>query len=89
MTTPAERIFDLIVKVFRHQFGSDTRVTYEKTFADFNGDEIDRIEIGMAIEEEFGIEIYDDAMAKWQTVGDLVGLVEEVLSRQVLQRAGG
>jgi acyl carrier protein len=35
-------------------------------------DELDRIEIVMAIEESFDIDVTDDEMYRWQTVGDII-----------------
>ena len=44
---------------------------------DLSADSIDAVEIIMAIEEEFGIEIPDEDAENFQTVADLVKYVEE------------
>lgn len=44
---------------------------------DLSADSLDAVEIIMAIEEEFGIEIPDEDAENIQTVGDLVKYVEE------------
>ena len=44
---------------------------------DLEADSLDAVEIIMAIEEEFDIEIPDEEAEKFQLVGDLVKYVEE------------
>ena len=44
---------------------------------DLSADSLDAVEIIMAIEDEYGIEIPDEEAEKIQTVGDLVRYVEE------------
>ena len=44
---------------------------------DLSADSLDAVEIIMAIEDEYGIEIPDEEAEKMQTVGDLVSYVEE------------
>lgn len=44
---------------------------------DLSADSLDAVEIIMAIEDEFGIEIPDEDAEDIQTVGDLVKYVEE------------
>ena len=44
---------------------------------DLSADSLDAVEIIMAIEDEFGIEIPDDEAEKISTVADLVNYVED------------
>ena len=44
---------------------------------DLSADSLDAVEIIMAIEDEYGIEIPDEEAEKIQTVGDLVRYVED------------
>ena len=44
---------------------------------DLSADSLDAVEIIMAIEDEYAIEIPDEEAEKIQTVGDLVRYVEE------------
>ena len=44
---------------------------------DLSADSLDAVEIIMAIEDEYGIEIPDEEAEKMQTVGDLARYVEE------------
>ena len=51
-------------------------VNEAKLIEDLGADELDRIELTMALEEEFGICISDDEADKWATVGDVVSYIE-------------
>jgi acyl carrier protein len=44
---------------------------------DLGADSLDTVELVMAFEEEFGIEIPDDAAEKIQTFGDAVKFITE------------
>lgn len=44
---------------------------------DLGADSLDEVEVVMAIEEEFGIEVSDDRAEQVRTVGDIIKLVEE------------
>lgn len=44
---------------------------------DLGADSLDTVELVMAFEEEFGIEIPDDAAETIQTVGDAVRFIDE------------
>ncbi len=47
---------------------------------DLGADSLDLIELQMALEEEFGIEIPDEDAEKFVTIGDMVKYVEEKTS---------
>ena len=44
---------------------------------DLEADSLDAVEIIMAIEDEFGIEVPDEDAEKFQTVSDIVSYVED------------
>ena len=44
---------------------------------DLSADSLDAVEIIMAIEEEYGIEVPDEEAEKFSTIGDIVKYVEE------------
>lgn len=48
---------------------------------DFEADSLDKIEIVMAIEEEFGITVEDDAIKSIDTIGDAVNYIEKVMNK--------
>jgi acyl carrier protein len=54
------------------------KVTPEASFVDDLGaDSLDTVELVMAFEEEFGIEIPDEDAEKLQTVGDAIRYINE------------
>ncbi|MCF7811310.1 acyl carrier protein [bacterium] len=71
----AERVREIIVE----QLGVDAAaVTTDASFTDDLGaDSLDTVELVMAFEEEFGIEIPDDEAEKIQTVNHAVKYLEE------------
>ncbi|MES0491085.1 MAG: acyl carrier protein [Leptospirales bacterium] len=70
---------DKIKKIIAEQLGVDeTEITPESHFIDDLGaDSLDTVELVMALEEEFGIEIPDEDAEKIQTVGDVAKYIDE------------
>ncbi len=68
------KVKDIII----NELGVETeKVTREASFVDDLGaDSLDTVELVMAFEEEFGIEIPDEDAEKLQTVGDAVEYIE-------------
>ncbi len=73
---------DKIKAIIVEQLGVDeSEVTPEAHFIDDLGaDSLDTVELVMALEEEFGIEISDEDAEKIQTVGDVVKFIEKLKS---------
>jgi acyl carrier protein len=64
--------------VIEHLDADPAKVLMEASFIDDLGaDSLDTVELVMAFEEEFGLEIPDDAAEKIQTVGDAVKFITE------------
>ncbi|WP_431602434.1 acyl carrier protein [Proteiniclasticum ruminis] len=57
----------------------ENEVTMEATFEDLGADSLDIVEIVMALEEEFDIEISDDEAEQAKTVGDVVNYLTTVV----------
>ena len=58
-------------------------VTPEASFIeDLGADSLDIVELVMAFEEEFSVEVPDEDAEKLQTVGDVVKYIEEKASKQ-------
>ncbi len=70
-------IADRVKKIVVEHLGVDEgKVTETSSFIDDLGaDSLDTVELVMAFEEEFNIEIPDDAAEKIQTVGDAVSFI--------------
>lgn len=75
MASISEKITEIIVE----QLGvKPEEVTPEASFVDDLGaDSLDTVELVMALEEEFGVEIPDEDAEKIQSVGDALRYVEE------------
>lgn len=56
-----------------------TDVTVGMTVADLGVDDLDIMEIDVALEEEFGVELDDARFLAVQSVADMCSLVEELL----------
>lgn len=70
-----EKVTEIIVE----QLGvKPDEVTEEASFVDDLGaDSLDTVELVMAFEEEFGVEIPDEDAEKIQTVGDAVRYIDD------------
>jgi acyl carrier protein len=73
--TVERRVIEIIVE----QLGvSEEEVTLEASFIDDLGaDSLDLVELIMALEEEFGLEISDEDAEKIQTVQDVISYINE------------
>ena len=75
----SEEIFDKVKSIIVEQLGvADTAVTMEASFIDDLGaDSLDIVELIMALEEEFDMEIPDADAEKIVTVNDVVEYIKE------------
>ncbi|MDY2960131.1 MAG: acyl carrier protein [Hornefia sp.] len=71
--------FDKVRKIIVEQLSVDESMVTMDTnlMKDLEADSLDAVEIIMAIEEEFDLEIPDEEAEKFQLVGDLVKYVED------------
>ena len=71
----SEKVKDIIVE----QLGvNPEQVTDTASFIeDLGADSLDTVELVMAFEEEFGVEVPDEDAEKLQTVGDVVTYIEK------------
>ena len=72
-------VADKVKSIIVEQLGVDEEeVTPDASFVDDLGaDSLDTVELVMAFEEEFGIEIPDDVQEQIGTVGDAVKFIKE------------
>jgi acyl carrier protein len=77
--TIEEKVKDIIVE----QLGvTPEQVTPSASFIeDLGADSLDTVELVMAFEEEFGVEVPDEDAEKLQTVGDTVKYIEDKQSK--------
>lgn len=75
----AASVYVKVSKIIVDQLGvNEDQVTPQASFVDDLGaDSLDTVELVMAFEEEFGIEIPDEDAEKIITMGDVVNYIEE------------
>lgn len=69
-----EKVRDIIVEQLNVD---EDAVTMDATFADLGADSLDVVELVMAIEEGFDVQIEDEDVEKISTVGDIVEHLKE------------
>jgi acyl carrier protein len=75
MSDTSERVTKIVVE---HLGVESEKVTEDASFIDDLGaDSLDIVELVMAFEEEFGVEIPDDAAEKITTVRDAIAYIDE------------
>lgn len=75
----ADELFQKVRSIIAQQLGADeSEITEDSHFIeDLGADSLDTVELVMALEEEFGIEISDEDAEKIQTVGDVIKYIKE------------
>jgi len=73
------QIFEEVKKIIVDQLGvDDAQVTDNASFVeDLGADSLDTVELVMALEEKFGLEISDDDAEKLKTVKDAVEYISK------------
>nr|YP_010619689.1 Acyl carrier protein [Tayloriella tenebrosa]YP_010619883.1 Acyl carrier protein [Symphyocladia marchantioides]WAX03702.1 Acyl carrier protein [Tayloriella tenebrosa]WAX03896.1 Acyl carrier protein [Symphyocladia marchantioides] len=76
------KIFETVRNIVAQQLGVDKQlVTLEANFAnDLGADSLDTVELVMAIEEEFDIEIPDEDAEKIATLNQAVTFIEQAVN---------
>lgn len=73
-------IFTKVSAIISDLFGIENdEITVETSFYDLDADELDMVDIAMSLEDDFNTEITDEVLEKFNTVGDIVKYLEEVL----------
>ncbi len=72
-------VFDKIKEIIAEQLGVEEDIITVDTnlMKDLEADSLDAVEIIMAIEDEYDIEVPDEDAEKFQTVTDIVKYVED------------
>ena len=87
MSETADRVKKIVVE---HLGVEAEKVTEDASFIDDLGaDSLDIVELVMAFEEEFNVEIPDDAAETIQTVGDAIALLASERARFVTGQVFG
>ncbi len=74
-------IAEKVTKIVAEQLGvKEEEIKPESSFVnDLGADSLDTVELVMALEDEFGMEIPDEEAEKIATVGDAIKYIEEKL----------
>ncbi|MCS7304537.1 MAG: acyl carrier protein [Thermoguttaceae bacterium] len=80
MASVEERVIEIVAE----QLGvPKERITRDTSFVnDLGADSLDTVELVMELEEEFNINIPEDAAEKIQTVGQAIDHIEKAISAQ-------
>ena len=72
-------VFERIREIICDQLDlEEDKVTMDSDIMeDFEADSLDVVDLVMSIEDEFGLEVPDDQIENFRTVGDVVRYVEE------------
>ena len=71
-------VFEKVVQILAEQLSVDPdKITMDSMLEeDLDADSLDAIDIVMSIEDEFGIEVTDEAITDMKSVGDIVNFIE-------------
>ena len=72
-------VFERIREIICDQLDlEEDKVTIDSDIMeDFEADSLDVVDLVMSIEDEFGLEVPDDQIENFRTVGDVVRYIEE------------
>ena len=72
-------VFERVRAIMSNQLDVDEdRMTMESDIAeDFDADSLDLVDLVMSLEDEFGIEVPDEQVENFRTVGDVVRYIED------------
>ena len=71
-------VYDKIAAIIADQLDMDIEdITADSTFEDLGADSLDVVDVIMTLEDEFDMEIPDEAIEGMKTVGDLAKYVED------------
>ena len=72
-------VLEKIKKIISEQLEVDQSIITESSTitGDLGADSLDLVDLAMSIEDEFDIELSDEALDKIKTVGDLAAYIED------------
>ena len=74
-----ETVKKIVTKIVRKPDADFTRAS---TFKDFNADSLDIVQILVAVEDTFDIELNDEELQKVTTMGEFIDYIELVIARK-------
>lgn len=72
-------VFEKLREIISEQLEiSEELITMESNLMeDFDADSLDLVDLVMSVEDEFGVEVPEEAVESLKTVGDVVKFIEE------------
>ena len=72
-------VFEKLREIISEQLElSEELITMESNLMeDFDADSLDLVDLVMSVEDEFGVEVPEEAVESLKTVGDVVNFIEE------------
>lgn len=72
-------VFEQLKKIISEQLEVDASIITEgaSITGDLGADSLDLVDLAMSVEDEFDIELPDEALEKIKTVGDLASFIED------------
>ncbi|KAF5073824.1 acyl carrier protein [Proteiniclasticum sp. QWL-01] len=76
-------VFDKVKHIIADKLGiSEGEIKMETTFEDLGADSLDIVELIMAIEEEYDIQVSDEEAERAQSVGDVVNYINTLVGEE-------
>lgn len=71
---------DKVKEIIANQLAVNIKdITDNTTFSDINADSLDVVDIIMALESEFNLQIPDEEVDNFNTIGDLASFITKIL----------
>ena len=73
-------VHDKVKEIIANQLSVNIKdITDNTTFSDINADSLDVVDIIMALESEFNLQIPDEEVDNFNTIGDLASFITKIL----------
>ena len=73
-------VYDKVKDIIANQLSVDKSIINNNTtFSDVNADSLDVVDVLMALESEFGLQIPDEEVDNFNTIGDLASFITKML----------
>ena len=76
-------VFDKVKEIISDKLGiNEDEITMDTSFEDLGADSLDIVELIMAIEEEYDVQVSDSEAEKAKTVGDVVKYINTLVGEE-------
>ena len=73
-------VFEKVKKIISEQLEVDQSIISESSTitGDLGADSLDLVDLAISLEDEFEVEVPDNVLEKFETIGDIVKFIEEM-----------